>query len=343
MDQNEFYAFMQNFKELQYVVAGTLALNLLFSLFAIVLTCKKTLRYRLEFANARSCCNIYRVYFWIMEIMYVPFLFNVSWPASCKFWSERDAIEFIDCHEEGELKYWALKGILIGSYVMAVLYNLQLFSYIYSNKISTQFHEQAVQKKEIEYCYGINKIWTTEKFFTFSSFKSGVGSIYHRIIANIFAMLFIAIPAFQSEGDDDDQRLTITIHTLLVIIMTIHVLIARPYRSFSTNLLYILCLISFLAMIIMMYMKVQGYKQSIFIDKYFFILTIIMSGFLWFLVLCWVLFVLSSKQQWPLDKQTVLDMTEGQDLAIFYIKDARQFIVDLWAKKKYTEKDSLKM
>ena len=49
MDQNEFYAFMQNFKELQYVVAGTLALNLLFSLFAIVLTCKKTLRYRLEF------------------------------------------------------------------------------------------------------------------------------------------------------------------------------------------------------------------------------------------------------------------------------------------------------
>ena len=125
--------------------------------------------------------------------------------------------------------------------------------------------------------------------------------------------------------------------------MTIHVLIARPYRSFSTNLLYILCLISYLAMIVMMYMKVQGYKQSIFIDKYFFILTIIMSGFLWFLVLCWVLFVLASKQQWPLDKQTVLDMTEGQDLAVFYIKDARQFIVDLHAKKKYTDKDSLKM
>ena len=166
VDQNEFYAFMQNFKELQYVVAGTLALNLLFSLFAIVLTCKKTLRYRLEFQNARSCCNIYRIYFWIMEILYVPFLFNVSWPASCKFWSERDAIEFIDCHEEGELKYWALKGILIGSYIMAVLYNLQLFSYIYSNKISTQFHEQAVQKKEIEYCYKINRIWSTEKFFS---------------------------------------------------------------------------------------------------------------------------------------------------------------------------------
>lgn len=30
-------------------------------------------------------------------------------------------------------------------------------------------------------------------------------------------------------------------------------------------------------------------------------------------------------------------------MAVFYIKDARQFIVDLHAKKKYTEKDSLKM
>ena len=34
---------------------------------------------------------------------------------------------------------------------------------------------------------------------------------------------------------------------------------------------------------IAMYMKVQGYRQSIFIDKYFFILTIIMNGFFWFL------------------------------------------------------------
>jgi len=242
------------------VVAGTLCLNILCSLFAIILTCKKTLRYRLEFAYSNSCCNIYRIYFWFMEVMYVPFLLNVSWPATCKFWSERDAISFVDCKEDGPLYYWALKGLMCGSYLMAILYNFQLFSYIYKNKISTQFHEQAVQKKEVEYCYGINKIWSTEKFFTFSSFKSGVGSIYHRIIANLFTIAFIAVPAFQSKGDMDDQKLTITIHALLVIIMTAHVLIARPYRNFSSNLLYILCLISFFAMIIMMYMKVQGYK-----------------------------------------------------------------------------------
>ena len=195
----------------------------------------------------------------------------------------------------------------------------------------------------MEYSYGINKIWSTEKFFTFSSFKSGVGSIYHRIIFNLFALVFIATQAAQKNGDLDDMRLTISIHTLLVIVLTVHVIMTRPYRQFSSNLLYILCLISFVSMMIMMYMKVQGYKQSIFIDKYFFLLTIFLSGFLWFLVLCWVLFVLITKQKWSLDKEHVMDLTEGQDLAIFYIKDARQFIIDLLARKKYTAADSIRM
>lgn len=118
---------------------------------------------------------------------------------------------------------------------------------------------------------------------------------------------------------------------------------ARPYRSFSSNILYILCLISFLAMVIMMYMKVQGYRQSIFLDKYFFMLTFFLSGFLWFLVLLWILIILIARQKWGLDKAAVMDLTEGQELAIFYIKDARQFIIELWAKKKYTQMDAIRM
>lgn len=148
-----------------------------------------------------------------------------------------------------------------------------------------------MQKKECEYSFGINKIWTMEKFFTFSSFKSGVGSIYHRIIFNMFAMVFIAIHAIQRRADLDDMKLTITFHTLMTVFFTIHVIMTRPYRSFSSNLLYILCLIAFTTMTIMMYMKVQGYKQSIFIDKYFFLLIIFMSGFLWFLVALWIILV----------------------------------------------------
>ena len=93
----------------------------------------------------------------------------------------------------------------------------------------------------------------------------------------------------------------------------------------------------------MMYMKVQGYKQSIFIDKYFYLLTIFLSGFIWFLVACWIVLIFISRQKWSLDKAHVLELTEGQDLAIYYIKDSRAFIVDLLARKKYTERDSIKM
>ena len=189
---------------IKYVVAGTFLLNLLLVVFSLVLTCKKTLRYRLELQYENPCCNIYRFFFWLMEILLVPLLFNVSWPATCQFWSERDAIEFTDCTEDGDICYWTLKGLMGGSYVMAILYCVQLFAYIHKNKISTYGHEEAVQKKEVEYVFGINKIWTTEKFFTFSSFKSGWGSIYHRIISNGFAILFIAVPAFQRTGNMDD-------------------------------------------------------------------------------------------------------------------------------------------
>ena len=86
------------------------------------------------------------------------------------------------------------------------------------------------------------------------------------------------------------MKLSITIHTLLTVFFTLHILFTRPYRSFSTNLLYILCMIAFLTMILMMYMKIQDYEQSVFIDKYFFLLTIFLSGFLWFAVFMWLPF-----------------------------------------------------
>ena len=68
-----------------------------------------------------------------------------------------------------------------------------------------------------------------------------------------------------------------------------------------------------------------------------------MSGFLWFLVTCWIILIFVSRQKWTLDKATVMELTEGQDLAIYYIKDSRAFIVDLLGRKKYTERDSVRM
>ena len=38
-----------------------------------------------------------------------------------------------------------------------------------------------------------------------------------------------------------------------------------------------------------------------------------------------------------------MELTDGQDLAIYYIKDSRAFIVNILAKKTYTEADSMRM
>ena len=102
-------------------------------------------------------------------------------------------------------------------------------------------------------------------------------------------------------------------------------------------------MIAFTTQTVMMYMKVQGYEQSVFIDKYFFLLTLFLSGFLWFCVLIWLLFVLITKQKWDLDKERVMELTDGQELAIYYIKDARNFIIHLLNKKKYENAEQIRM
>lgn len=86
-------------------------------------------------------------------------------------------------------------------------------------------------------------------------------------------------------------------------------------------------------------MKVEDYKQPIFIDRYFFVLTLILNCFIWFLVLLWLIFLITSRSKWPVDKKIVTDLTDGQDLAIYYIKDARKFIIDIYRKKAYCEAD----
>lgn len=50
-----------------------------------------------------------------------------------------------------------------------------------------------MQKKEIEYVLHINNIWSTEKYFTFSSFTGGLSAMYHRIIFNLFAAAIVFI------------------------------------------------------------------------------------------------------------------------------------------------------
>lgn len=90
-------------------------------------------------------------------------------------------------------------------------------------------------------------------------------------------------------------------------------------------------------------MKVSEYEQPIFIDKYFFFLTAVLNGLFVFIILLFLMFLCIVQVKWPVDKKTVDDLVEGQDLAIYYIKDAREFQNDLMKRKQYLKSDKEKM
>lgn len=74
---------------------------------------------------------------------------------------------------------------------MACGYNATLFWIIQNEKVSTKFHEMSVQTKEVEYCIGLNKVWSTGKYYTFSSFNSGSFHMYHRVAFNMLPVLIV--------------------------------------------------------------------------------------------------------------------------------------------------------
>ena len=80
-------------------------------------------------------------------------------------------------------------------------------------------------------------------------------------------------------------------------------------------------------------MKVSDYQQPIFIDKYFFFLTSVLNGLFVFCVLLVLMFLIIVQMKWPVDRKAVENLTLGQDMAIYYIKEARKFQIDLLERK----------
>ena len=199
-DQEEYYDFMQSYDLMYKVILIWTGITAAFYITGWSVNIQRRLRFRIENSYSKYL-NIFRIYWWICEIMYLPLLVNVAWPATCNFRTEREAIEelLIDCKSGGMLRWWLMKVMLTLSYVWALGYNVMLLKIINQNKITTAFHEEHVQKKEVEYALGINKLWSTEKFFTFSSFKGDFGAIYHRIIFNVFAGILVFINSSQFE------------------------------------------------------------------------------------------------------------------------------------------------
>lgn len=128
-DQDKFYGFMQDFELVKiYILGGCAATAFFYGISICVLSARK-LRFRIENKPRRkTCCNFYRFWFWVMEIMMLPLLFNVAWPSTCNFWSAREAIALIDCKEDGDMIYWIMKAIKTVAFLFALAYNAYLFS-----------------------------------------------------------------------------------------------------------------------------------------------------------------------------------------------------------------------
>jgi len=84
---------------------------------------------------------------------------------------------------------------------------------------------------------------------------------------------------------------------------------------------------------------VAKYKQAIFVDQFFQILTAILNGFIWFGVFVLIAVFLINRITWPTNRALIFKLTENQDLAIYYIRLARAFMEELKDKKSYDKKD----
>merc|ERR1719266_1097894 len=105
------------------------AITVVFYLSGWTVNIQRRLRHRIENSYSKHI-NIFRVYWWICEALYLPLLVNVAWPATCNFRTEREAIELLDCKSRGWVSWSLMKVMLFFSYVWAVGYNLMLLKII---------------------------------------------------------------------------------------------------------------------------------------------------------------------------------------------------------------------
>ena len=111
----------------------------------------------------------------------------------------------------------------------------------------------------------------------------------------------------------------------MMLFMSLFTLIVRPYRSNSTNLIAILMLSAVTLQTYFIGGVVKEYEMAFFMDKFLLEITSILNGFIWFLVCMVFLYIILSQGKWPTTAKSIHELTENQDLAIYHVKEARQF------------------
>jgi hypothetical protein len=130
---------------------------------------------------------------------------------------------------------------------------------------------------------------------------------------------------------------------ILVTFLAVGVLITIPYRSFSTNGIYVLGLSSIIVQLIFIQAIVKKVENALFIDRYYMYTSSVLNGFGWFLVLCIFVMLFILKTKWPVDKEFCYDIMDGSELAIFHVKEARLFQKDLIFAKRLTPELAYKL
>ena len=95
-DQDGYYKFMQDYDVMYNIIIIWTAITVVFYFSGWAVNIQRRLRHRIENSYSKHV-NLFRVYWWICEALYLPLLVNVAWPATCNFRTEREAIELLDC------------------------------------------------------------------------------------------------------------------------------------------------------------------------------------------------------------------------------------------------------
>jgi hypothetical protein len=266
-------------------------------------------------------------------------LLNIIEFSTCRYASDKQGISVVkECGRQFPYGYTIMMSVALFALVAGLLYNVALGVHLYREKISNILHEQYIRKKEIEYVVGISEMWLTRHFFFFSSFRSEVFKMYHRVFYNTVFVLLCFVHGIMEESTAKTGLVMAVFGALSLLVV-----VTRPYRCGVSNAILLILSITMAANCFMFIFKKSGMRSALFVDNYFTVLLLLLNGFGWFLVLILLLFALAVRQKWPLDKEQAQKGILGQELAIIYIKQARKFRKQVVESKRYDEPEQRQM
>jgi len=114
--------------------------------------------------SKRVGCNVMQNHFRFCEIIYLPLLVNIAYPASCNFKTDREDVELLLCrgydrekYDENDyadlsknfklnLAYWMMNTMLVVAFIWALTYNFRLFKYVKSDEWRTLVQNHRTKK-----------------------------------------------------------------------------------------------------------------------------------------------------------------------------------------------------